>query len=100
MSDAPMTNSTRPTAVAATGHTLIVLGILVVITVTTARSTGGTPVAAAGSNHFAQYGVLLGHRDGVAPSRKPAKRWTLLNSYGKAGRVAPRRAAYASRRPV
>lgn len=54
-----MTDSTRPTPVASTRHTLIILGILAAFTLLGARSGGGAPVAAAGSNHLVQYGVLL-----------------------------------------
>jgi membrane protease YdiL (CAAX protease family) len=54
-----MTHSTRPAPVASTRHTLIVLGIFAAITLGSARGTGGSPVAAAGSNRLAMYGVLL-----------------------------------------
>ena len=54
-----MTHTIRPTPVASTRHTLIILGIIFVITSFSARRTGGSPIAAAGSSHLTQYGVLL-----------------------------------------
>ena len=54
-----MTSATRPAPVASTRHTLIILGVLAAITIATARSTGGGPVAASGSDHLKLYGGLM-----------------------------------------
>ena len=54
-----MMRSTRPAPVASTRHTLIILGILAAITLVSARRTGGSPIAAAGSGHLTMYAILL-----------------------------------------
>jgi membrane protease YdiL (CAAX protease family) len=54
-----MTSTTRPTPVASTRHTLIILGVVGAITLASARRTGGSPVGATGGNHLLQYGILL-----------------------------------------
>jgi len=45
--------------VAARRHTLIILGVLALFSVLSARSTGGAPITAAGGNRLVQYGSLL-----------------------------------------
>jgi len=55
----PVPVNAHPAPVAATRHTLIILGVLTLFSVLSARSSGGAPIPAAGGNHLVQYASLL-----------------------------------------